>query len=104
SRSLDDWIFRRRRHCAGAILSAVLSKLSAESSLLLAVLLLPAQLLARDGPALARGARHAVHAAAGLPGVSCVSRTRLALRTLGTAALLSRPSFLAGSILGFVGY
>src|SRR5262245_35869001 len=89
-------ILRRRGDRAGAILSTVLSKLSTQPAVLLALLLFPTQLLARDGPTLARAARYAVHAAAGVPGVPRLPRARLALRILGTAALLPRPPFLAG--------
>src|SRR5262245_11807426 len=62
-----------------AVLSALLSQLPTQSPVLLSLLLLPAQLLAGNGPALAGTAGCAIHASAGLSSVSGVPRAWLAV-------------------------
>src|SRR5436190_373383 len=78
--------------------TTLLPQLRAESVLLLSAPLLSAQLLARDGAALAGTDRDAVSKAAGLSGVSPLPRTGLALRNVAIAEILSRTSLLAGPV------
>src|SRR5947209_1564503 len=71
----------------------------AAALLLLPVLLLPPQLLADQQPGLARAARLALPAAAGLHGVPAVPGVQLALHALLLAPLLQRPALLARPVL-----
>src|SRR4051794_12613563 len=73
---------RRKCRPGTAILSAVLPELPAEPALQLPLLLLPAQLLARDEPAMARAAGRPLPAAAGVHGVPRLPRAGLALRAM----------------------
>src|SRR5262245_49590019 len=71
------------------------AQLEPQSLLLLPLLLLPAQLLADAGPALAGAAGRALHEAAGVHGLSRLPRAALALRDVRAAEILSRLPFLA---------
>src|SRR5436305_11949460 len=70
-----------------------------EPLLLLPVLLFSAQLLAEPGTVLAGTGRPPLSEAAGLHGLPAFPGTRLALRPLGAALVLSRLPLLAGPVL-----
>src|SRR5262245_966701 len=78
------------------------TRVSAQSLVLLPLLLFPAQLLAADEPEVARAARIPLHAAAGLSGLPRVPRKQLALRILAAPTLLQRLPLLARPVLGRV--